>query len=108
MPAHSVLHIRQDAPVDGKYPIRLTLQRAGQADLEAQANIAFGLTPQEQKDLRWYLEDYLQLAESTSPAANSPTPSAANKSATSPSSPNAPHRLPRSTSSKAKTSRPRW
>ncbi len=55
------LHIRQDPPVDGTYPIRLTLRRPGQADLEAEAKIEFSLTPQEQEDLRQYLEKYLQL-----------------------------------------------
>jgi hypothetical protein len=54
------LHIRQDSSVDGSYPVRLTLKRDGQPDLEAEARIEFGLTDQEQNDLRWYLEDYLQ------------------------------------------------
>jgi hypothetical protein len=53
------LHIRQDQPIDGFYPIRLTLKRDGQ-ELEAEAKIEFHLTEQEQNDLRWYLEDYLQ------------------------------------------------
>ena len=60
----NTLHIRQNAPDDGKYLIRLTLKRPGQAELEADATIEFALTPQEQGDLRWYLEDYLQRAES--------------------------------------------
>jgi hypothetical protein len=59
---NSTLQIRQLPPVDGHYPIRLTLKRPGHADLEAEATIAFALTPQEQKDLCWYLEDYLQLS----------------------------------------------
>ena len=59
----STLHIRQDAPHEGYYPIRLTLKRAGQPDQDAEAKIAFALTEQEQEDLRWYLEDYLQRAE---------------------------------------------
>lgn len=57
------LHIRQDSPKDGRYPIRLTLNRAGQPPLEAEANIEFALTAQEQEDIRWYLEDYLQRAD---------------------------------------------
>jgi tetratricopeptide (TPR) repeat protein len=57
------LHIRQDAPQGGRYPIRLTLKRAGQPDREASAKIDFALSEQEQEDLRWYLEDYLQRAE---------------------------------------------
>jgi tetratricopeptide (TPR) repeat protein len=63
----STLHIRQDAPHDGRYPIRLTLERDRQAKQEASAHIEFALTEQEQEDLRWYLEDYLQRAESVEP-----------------------------------------
>ncbi|MCH8047893.1 MAG: CHAT domain-containing protein, partial [Planctomycetes bacterium] len=64
MASNTILHIRQHAPVDGKHLIRLRLKRPRQTDLEAEATIEFGLTPQEQNDLRWYLEDYLQHAES--------------------------------------------
>ena len=59
----TTLHIRQDASKDGHYPIRLTLQRHGQAAWEAEATIEFALTEQEQEDIRWYLEDYLQHAD---------------------------------------------
>jgi len=59
------LHIRQEPSREGKYPIRLTLKRAGQADLEAEAEIEFALTAQEQAELRWYMEDYLEVAEQT-------------------------------------------
>ena len=64
MPDSPTLHIRQDEPVDGTYPIRLTLTRPDGMPLEAQAKIQFALTPDEQEELRWYLEDYLQRAES--------------------------------------------
>ena len=60
----TTLHIAQAAPQDGRYPIRLTLKRQGQPDLEATARIEFALTPQEREELRWYMEDYLQRAES--------------------------------------------
>lgn len=43
--------------------ILLTLKRPCQADLEAEAEIEFALTPQEQGDLRWYMEDYLMRPE---------------------------------------------
>jgi len=59
----TTLHIRQDAPHESEYPIRLTLKRDDQPDMEAEANIQFALTEQEHEDLRWYLEDYLQRAE---------------------------------------------
>lgn len=61
----NTLHIRQGSLQAGKYPIRLTLKRSGQADLEAEAEIEFALTPEEQADLRWYMEDYLTLAAAT-------------------------------------------
>ena len=62
----NLLHIRQDDPVDDLYPIRLTLRRdGGQPNLEAEAKIEFTFTDQEHEDLRWYLEDYLQRANST-------------------------------------------
>lgn len=57
------LHIRQDPPVDGKYPIRLRLKRQDVPDLEAEAKIEFTLSEQEQEELRWYLEDYLDVAD---------------------------------------------
>jgi len=60
MASSCVLHIRQADRVDGHYPIRLRLRCPDQPELEAEARIAFALTPQEQEDLRWYLEDYLQ------------------------------------------------
>jgi hypothetical protein len=63
MPSGLTLHIRQKALVDGQYPIRLTLKRPGQPDIEAEANIEFNLSAQEQEELRWYMEDYLQRAE---------------------------------------------
>ena len=64
MRADAILCIRQEVSVDPKHLIRLRLKRAGQAELEAEANIEFALTPEEQGELRWYLEDYLQRCES--------------------------------------------
>lgn len=58
----TILHIRQDDPTDGFCTIRLTLKRSAQPELQAEAKIQFALTEQEQEDLRWYLEDYLQRA----------------------------------------------
>ncbi|MBN1922098.1 MAG: hypothetical protein JW892_12690, partial [Anaerolineae bacterium] len=53
------LEIRQHPITRGKYPITLTLHRPDQPKLEAAARLKFTLTPQEQADLRWYMEDYL-------------------------------------------------
>lgn len=63
----TTINIRQDALKNGHYPIRLTLKRLGQPDLEAEANIEFALTEQEQEGIRWYLEDYLQRAAVAEP-----------------------------------------
>lgn len=59
----TTLHIRQDPPKDGRYPVRLTLRQDGRPERTADANIEFALTEQEQEDIRWYLEDYLQRAD---------------------------------------------
>ena len=60
----TTLHIRQDALQDGRYAIRLTLKRRDQPDQDAMANIELAVTPEEQEELRWYMEDYLMRAES--------------------------------------------
>jgi tetratricopeptide (TPR) repeat protein len=67
MPPQPTLHIRQSPAGKGKHAIRLTLRRPGQPDLEGEATIKFSLTEQEQEDLRWYMEDYLQRAEAVEP-----------------------------------------
>jgi hypothetical protein len=67
MPPHPTLHIRQSPAGKGKHAIRLTLRRPGQPDLEGEATIKFSLTEQEQEDLRWYMEDYLQRAVAVEP-----------------------------------------
>lgn len=64
MPKDATLHIRQTASGDVKHTILLTLKRPDEADLEAEVSIEFALTLQERGELRWYLEDYLQRAES--------------------------------------------
>jgi tetratricopeptide (TPR) repeat protein len=58
-----VLHIRQTPAGEGRHSVRLTLRRPDQPDLEGEATIAFSLSDQEQGDLRWYMEDYLQHAD---------------------------------------------
>ncbi|MCJ7821677.1 MAG: hypothetical protein MUQ26_01105, partial [Armatimonadetes bacterium] len=63
----TLLPIRQDAPRDGHYPIRLTLKQPFAPDREAEATIQFALSDREQEDLRWYFEDYLQRAETVEP-----------------------------------------
>ncbi len=60
----TTLHIEQESLGGGKHTIRLTLERLGQPNLSAKAEIEFALTPQEQEELRWYMEDYLTRTES--------------------------------------------
>ena len=57
-----ILCIRQKAVGKKKHDIRLVLKRPGQPDIEGEAQITFALTQQEQEELRWYMEDYLQVA----------------------------------------------
>jgi tetratricopeptide (TPR) repeat protein len=64
MSAQTTLRIRQTTAGNGQHAIRLTLQRPDQPPLEGEATIEFALTNQEQEDLRWYMEDYLQRAAS--------------------------------------------
>ncbi len=52
MPLSATLGIRQEPPVDRRFPIELRLKRPGQLDQEARAAIAFALTGQEQADPR--------------------------------------------------------
>ena len=59
----TTLRIRQGALNGDEYPIALTLKRLDQPDLEAEARITFALTPEEQAELRWYMEDYLVRSE---------------------------------------------
>jgi len=58
----TTLHIRQEAAGKTKHRIRLTLRRPGVADIEGEATIAFTMPATEQEELRWYMEDYLQVA----------------------------------------------
>lgn len=59
-----MLRIEQKSHEAGKHAIRLALRRSDQPELTAKAEIEFALTPQEQEELRWYMEDYLTRAES--------------------------------------------
>ncbi len=65
MSPSATLSIRQHDPVNGLYRITLRLKQPEQPEMEAEANIAYALTEQEQEDLRWYLEDYLIYPESS-------------------------------------------
>ncbi len=64
MSLQTTLHIAQEALEGGKHAIKLTLERPHQPKLTAKAEIEFALTPPEQEELRWYMEDYLLRADS--------------------------------------------
>ncbi len=64
--AMSVLQIRQSAICDDRYRVELRLDD-GTAPLEAAAEFDFSTTPQDQEDLRWYLEDFLQYPQDPGP-----------------------------------------
>jgi hypothetical protein len=59
----TTLHIEQEGRTGAKHAIKLALERPGQARLTAKAEIEFALTPEEQKELCWYMEKYLQIAD---------------------------------------------
>ncbi len=61
------LRIEQGSPRDGKYPITLRHLVDGVQRRTAAATIEFALSDQEQEDLRWYLEDYLEKSAVTEP-----------------------------------------
>lgn len=61
------LRIEQGPPHDGKYFITLRHLDDGVQKRTAAATIDFALSDQEQKQLRWYLEDYLPKAAITAP-----------------------------------------
>lgn len=61
----STFRIEQNSSQNGKHLVRLVLLSPGKADRRAEATIEFALSPQEQEELRWYLEDYLKFAHVT-------------------------------------------
>ncbi len=58
------LHIEQRTQDSEQHSISLELRRPGESPLKTTAQIEFALTPDEHRELKWYLEDYLQRAES--------------------------------------------
>ena len=56
----SKLHIKQLTVGKNRYQVELSLQEEGSTPMTVKAKFKFQLSEQDQKDLRWYLEDYLQ------------------------------------------------
>ena len=57
------LRLTQTTLAPDHYHVEMALEDEGAPRLTAAANLAFALTPQQQADLRWYFEDYLQIAD---------------------------------------------
>ena len=54
------LHIKQLTVGKNRYRVELTLHEKGHGSIAMTAKFKFQLSEQDQKDLRWYLEDYLE------------------------------------------------
>ncbi|HEX7185035.1 MAG TPA: CHAT domain-containing protein [Thermoanaerobaculia bacterium] len=61
------LRIRQHALAEGQYRVEVTLEGDG-ARRTAESTFAFSLSPQDEEDLRWYLEEFLQYPQEPAPA----------------------------------------
>ncbi|MFL6293828.1 MAG: CHAT domain-containing protein, partial [Thermoanaerobaculia bacterium] len=61
------LRIQQHALPEGRHRVEIALEGDG-ARRTAESTFAFSLSPQDEEDLRWYLEDYLQYPQEPAPA----------------------------------------
>ena len=62
-----LLRLTQHAEGDGTYRVELALERDRAPRQTAAASFPFTLNPQDEADLRWYLEDYLQWPQDPAP-----------------------------------------
>ncbi len=63
----ALLRLTQHAEADGTYRVELAIEGHGLARQIAVARFSFELTAQDEADLRWYLEDYLQWPHDPAP-----------------------------------------
>lgn len=69
MPEESpVLRIHQTPGGDGRHRVEVRLREPGRAEQSAHATVALPFSEQDRRDLRWYLEDYLQHPFDPAPA----------------------------------------
>ncbi len=61
------LRITQTTESTGNHCVELSLDGNGLVPQRATATFAFGISPHDQEDLRWYLEDYLQFPHDPAP-----------------------------------------
>ncbi len=62
-----LLRLKQRTEGDDTYRVELTVEREREVRQTAEASFPFELTPQDEADLRWYLEDYLQWPQDPAP-----------------------------------------
>lgn len=60
------LRIQQHAATEGRHRVEISLDGDG-ARRTAESTFAFSLSPQDEEDLRWYLEDFLQYPQKPAP-----------------------------------------
>jgi len=60
------LRIQQNPMGEGRHRVEISLEGDG-ARRTAEATFAFSLSPQDEEDLRWYLEDFLQYPQEPAP-----------------------------------------
>src|SRR5437763_11806401 len=60
------LRLNQQAVGEGRHRVDLTIEGDG-APRAATSTFTFGLSPQDEEDLRWYLEDFLQYPQEPAP-----------------------------------------
>ena len=58
--ATPLLRLTQTGLGEGRHRVEVSLEAPGRPRRTANTQFAFTLTPQDQEDFRWYLEDYLQ------------------------------------------------
>ena len=63
----NILRITQDALDDDQYRVEISFEGEGIARQAFAATFSFALTPQDDGDLRWYLEDYLEWPHDPAP-----------------------------------------
>lgn len=63
----TTLRITQTTESTGRHRVELSLDGEGIAPQRATASFPFEMSPQDQEDLRWYLEDYLQFPHDPAP-----------------------------------------
>ncbi|HYN20521.1 MAG TPA: hypothetical protein VE078_06150, partial [Thermoanaerobaculia bacterium] len=60
------LRIQQHAMAEDRHRVEISLEGDG-ARRTAESTFAFSLSPQDEEDLRWYLEDFLQYPQEPAP-----------------------------------------